>query len=882
MPHTVNWRAIAWLCAAPTLVALAAILAPITTDPVALFGGIPYDLRASWLPGYTTIDPNQGYTSYALGVRAALDLLSGRMPLWNPYEGLGSPLLGEMAGAALFPPTLLLLLPHGQLIEQAFLQIVAGIGTFLFLRRFGLGTTAALAGGLLFEFNGVFAWLRNAIYNPVALLPWLFYAVENLFAAGVAGQIWRRRHGSIIVGALAAALAIYAGFPEVVFYYCMPLFGWAALRGISLPWRRALAYLGDLAVLGIMALLLSAPLLLAFWHLVTEGNVGAHTDDLFKDAVLGPAGVVMYLLPYVFGPISFSPLQAVAFVWGSHGGYLGLVAFVLAIGGVLTSWRRPVVWLLAAWIVFAVGVTHGAPFLLAAFRHVPLVTISAFARYLNAGWLFCAVTLAALFIDRLPNLPPAHRRRACVAATAVGTLGLARALTLALPTLSAAWQPHQNQRIYIVVSAAAALLLLSGVVAASGRRRPDRALTALAVIEAVLLFAIPFASSPGAAKLDMQLVEFLQHHVGLQRIAIVAGTGLMPNYGSAFGVASLNYDDALVPSRTVSFVQRELDPKAVPIMFRPGVSSPHATPAERRDDFVAHIAGYQRAGVRYVLADAAFFSIDLALEQPGQRRPVDLAAGQSVTVALPPRPSLTAITAVDILIGTFGGLSDGRLVAQLCQAGRCQQNSADLVTAADNASIRLAFTPPFALTDAPYHLTLSKQGGNRPVALWSAPPSPDVTAVATGLPGMQGAVPHIEVEDGTMPPLVLQTPTTAIFELASPHPYASAPGCRVEAQSHTRIVAECERPARLTRLEVLMNGWTASVNRTTSPVTLVDDTFQAVDLPAGRSVIEFVYAPPGVRPALWIAAATLLGLAIIAIAAFRGRGPRDKSGRNIA
>ena len=543
------------LCAAPTLLALIVILAPITTDPVVMFGGIPYDLRPRWLPGYTTIDPNQGFTSFALGVRAALDVMSGRLPLWNPYEGLGSPLLGGMIAGALFPPTLLLLLPDGQIIEQTFLQIVAGIGTFLFLRRFGLGVAAAMVGGLLFEFNGVFAWLRNAIYNPVALLPWLFYTAESLFAASMTGQTWRQRSGMLTLGAVAAALALYAGFPEVVFYYCLPLFGWVALRGASLPWRRALAYLGDLTLVGAVALVLSAPLLLTFVQFLAEGYVGDHKNGGFKDVVIQSSGMVMYLLPYVFGPIFFSPIPAVTVVWGNIGGYLSLTALVLAIGGVLTARRRPVVWLLALWIIFAVGVTHGAPILLDAFRYVPLVTISAFARYLNAGWVFCAVTLASIFIDRLPAMLPTQRRRTGIVATGLGALVLAGTLALARPVLMTVWQPHQGQRIYLVASLAAAVLLLSGVIAAVWRSRAQAGLATLAVTEAMLLFAIPFASSPRSAKLDMKLVTFLQQHVGLQRVAIATGTGLSPNYGSMFDVATINYNDMPIPDRTLGFVR---------------------------------------------------------------------------------------------------------------------------------------------------------------------------------------------------------------------------------------------------------------------------------------------------------------------------------------
>ena len=163
--------------------------------------------------------------------------------------------------------------------------------------------------------------------------------------------------------------------------------------------------------------------------------------------------MAIYLLPYLFGPISSSVIQAAARFWG-NGGYLGLTAFVLAIGGVLTGWRRPVVWLLAAWIVFAVGVSHDVPVLLDVFRYLPLVTVSIYSRYLNAGWLFCAITLAAMFIDRLPALSPATRRRSASQPPGWAPRSRRRAGPR-LARLEIAWRPHQDQRFYVVASAAA-------------------------------------------------------------------------------------------------------------------------------------------------------------------------------------------------------------------------------------------------------------------------------------------------------------------------------------------------------------------------------------------------------------------------------------------
>jgi len=293
-PNYVNACA---LCAIPVSIALFSIFGPFLTDTVYLYSGVAIDVGSNALFGKPSIDPNFGDTSFALGARAASDLLSGRLPLWNHYEGLGSPLLGEMQSAALFPFTLLLALPHGQVLEQASLQLLAGIGAFLFFRKFGLGVTAALAGSLLFEINGVFAWLRSATFNPVAFLPWLFFAVESFRASALAGRTLPRRMPMICVGAGMAALALYAGFPETVYLYALLLIAWVAFRMAGLSGRQNVIFLTDLLLTGLVALALSAPLLVAFADFMADAAVGGHSGTGFHGRVMNRGAIIQYIMP---------------------------------------------------------------------------------------------------------------------------------------------------------------------------------------------------------------------------------------------------------------------------------------------------------------------------------------------------------------------------------------------------------------------------------------------------------------------------------------------------------------------------------------------------------------------------------------------------------
>src|SRR5207248_5946986 len=141
------------------------------------------DLATAFVPGpiggQPTIDPNNGYVSQALGHRAALDLVHGHVPWWNPFEGSGTPLAAGMQSAALFPPTLLTLMSNGQLYEHLLLELIAGLATFLVLRRLELNRWAAAAGGIAFGLDGTFAWFSHAPVNAVPFLPLLVLGIEH-------------------------------------------------------------------------------------------------------------------------------------------------------------------------------------------------------------------------------------------------------------------------------------------------------------------------------------------------------------------------------------------------------------------------------------------------------------------------------------------------------------------------------------------------------------------------------------------------------------------------------------------------------------------------------------------------------------------------------
>jgi hypothetical protein len=865
------------LCAIPLFIALFSIFGPFLTDTVYLYSGVAFDVGSRVLHGPPTIDPNFGTTSFALGSRAASDVLSGHLPLWNHYEGLGSPLLGEMQSAALFPFTWLLALPHGQAVEQALLQLLAGIGAFLFFRKFGLGATAALAGSMLFEINGVFAWLRNAIFNPVAFLPWLFFAVESFRASALASRTLPLRMPMICVGAGMAALALYAGFPEEVYLYALLLIAWVVFRMAGLSGRQNVTFLTDLLLTGLVALALSAPVLVAFVDFLGDAEVGAHYGNGFYGHTMNPWVIIQYIMPYIYGPIFTVPNPTINGIWGSTGGYIGFAPVVIAFAGLFIPNRRAVKIFLVGWVVIALGVTHGLPGIYPAFMALPLTKVAACPRYLNLSWIFCIIFLGALFIDRIPTLPQPMLRRILGWAVASGLISIAAAAVGALPVIS----QLGGYQAFVAGALLCVAVLSYGILRAARSataRGAAAALSGILVAEAVMSFLFPYISYPRQGKLDDDVISFLQANIGCQRVVNTTEAWLNPNYGSYFGIPLLNYDDIPVPKRTAHYIKENLDPYANANIFLPWfpMNLSPGQQADRQKIFRERLPCYAQAGVKYLLAGADFNSNPAFHLLSNGSYPYRLASGQRAEISAQEKPDiLSTVTAISMLVGTYNNTSSGHLKVTLCAGtSTCSEGLADIRQAEDNRPLLITLDRPVTIEAGKgYTIRIEKLDGDKDVALWMYPlASTDTATKILGTP--------VAVRDNYLPDLrfipgsdlkpVLRSRSMTIYALPGTRDYFSADSCELKPVSHDRVDASCPGPSKLLRLELYMRGWSATVNGQTMPVGLSEDgTFQSIDLPAGASRIEFQYEPHGFKWALGAAcAALLLVLAVFAKAIF--------------
>ncbi|MGD9684787.1 MAG: hypothetical protein AB7W16_26785 [Candidatus Obscuribacterales bacterium] len=200
---------------------------------------------------------------------------AGEIPLWNPFSGLGSPLLADPQAAVLSPLYLPLLLwpdVHGYNLVLVLQLLVLAGGAFILARSLGLGVPAAMLASLGLAFCPYNQWYLELLGSGYCLYPFLFWAFIRL-ALGPGFK-------NAVLVALMSALLVVSGHPEI------------SIAGLSmasllyfflLPDRQHLrSAAGWFLLSGLLGAFLAAPVLLPFLELVTN-------SESYKFTVVGTA-----------------------------------------------------------------------------------------------------------------------------------------------------------------------------------------------------------------------------------------------------------------------------------------------------------------------------------------------------------------------------------------------------------------------------------------------------------------------------------------------------------------------------------------------------------------------------------------------------------------
>jgi hypothetical protein len=194
----------------------------------------------------------------------------GELPLWNPLNYCGIPLVAQWNTSMLYPPSLFyLVFPLSWSLGVFNLAhlFLAGLGMYLLARRWLGNNFAASVAGIAFAFNGLswamLVWISNLA--AWAWMPWVVLLLE---------RAWREGGKYLVAGALAGALQMLTGAPEIILLTW--LFAGALFAG---QWYRGnisrSAMLGRIIGAGLLVTALCAIQLLPFLDLLKH----SHRDE---------------------------------------------------------------------------------------------------------------------------------------------------------------------------------------------------------------------------------------------------------------------------------------------------------------------------------------------------------------------------------------------------------------------------------------------------------------------------------------------------------------------------------------------------------------------------------------------------------------------------
>ena len=323
--------------------------------------------------------------NYPLLSLMAHALRAGYPVLWNPYSGGGYPLAPFTALPFYAPTWLLAILPVTAAISWTYALDLAigGLGAYALAAQVGVRPAARLVPTVAYPFSGfILAHVLAGHFLEVGLMSWFPVALAALhwaldaasprppgFPAASLGTVLQR--GILCGGALAMLVLangvswlIFVGYPIVLVALAL------ALRALRLARRRgavaptAIRCALALAVAGLVALLMSAVVLLPLQSLVGETLRGSGPMSFPRLTRTSEplAGLVLSVAPGLFGsdvtgtywfPNSDAYFQEVY-------AYIGLPILALALAGVVAGRRRGLVRLYAALAVLALALALGA------------------------------------------------------------------------------------------------------------------------------------------------------------------------------------------------------------------------------------------------------------------------------------------------------------------------------------------------------------------------------------------------------------------------------------------------------------------------------------------------------------------------------------------
>ena len=368
----------------------------------------------------------------------------GEFPLWNPHQFCGTPFVGNGQSGLYYPPHWILKWVStgtGMGVLNALHYFLAALFTFLLLQVLGartgpsaLGAVTYALGGFMVTWTELPSLIETATWMPAGLL-----GVELIF---------RRRPvlGGIVL-AVALGASLLAGHFQIAAYVWLMAAGsglahlvyWLVVQRKAETGERGLLPVAALAAAFVLGLGLGAVQLLPTLELGGMSPRGSGTVSeagyrFHQARAMLPVELMTIVDPdFIGSPVTMN-YPKVRISYSEHCGFIGVVAGVCVVLGLILGYRRKVMWLFVAFGGLALWAAAGGWPAYIYYFYIPKVGLAGgFARLLSVFTL-CAAVVAGLGCQALEQRVRKRddvQRRAYVQIVGWALVGLA--LMQALP-----------------------------------------------------------------------------------------------------------------------------------------------------------------------------------------------------------------------------------------------------------------------------------------------------------------------------------------------------------------------------------------------------------------------------------------------------------------
>jgi hypothetical protein len=233
------------------------------------------------------------------------EVWAGRLPIWNPHQDGGEPLLGNSQsalGSPLVWPALLLGVERGWNLSLLSRILLAAAAAFFWLRDLGRSRLSASLGAVGFSLSGAFvAWLQHPHTLVAAAVPLLLLSARRAART--------RSRASVAAVAGATFLVLSGGHPES---QLMGSILTAAIVAREAVVGRSLRALVSPVVGAVLGMALAAPLLLPFveYYQLSAARLGRGRHP----STLPPRELIRFLLPSASDSVSIEAAASVSIV----------------------------------------------------------------------------------------------------------------------------------------------------------------------------------------------------------------------------------------------------------------------------------------------------------------------------------------------------------------------------------------------------------------------------------------------------------------------------------------------------------------------------------------------------------------------------------------